>query len=145
MTALTNHVVLDSNVIVSANLKPRSISADALEIAAAHFDIVASRETLAELLDVLKRPKFDRYLSLDNRMEDLRDYINITKKIPVTLIVADCTDPKDNKFLALARQANAVLIVTGDAQDLLSMSPYCGIDIIGVRAFTETYQQYITL
>jgi len=145
MSALTNNIVLDSNVIVSAILKPNSIASNALDIAIENFDIVASRESLDELLDVLKRPKFDKYLSHDDRIEDLRDYINITKKIPVTLEVFDCKDPKDNKFLALAREAKAVLIVSGDRQDLLSMNPYHGIKIIGVREFIETYQQYASL
>jgi len=145
MSALTNNIVLDSNVIVSAILKPNSISSNALDIAIENFNIVASRESLDELLEVLKRPKFDKYLSHDDRIEDLRDYINITKKIPVRLEVFDCKDPKDNKFLALAREANAVLIVSGDRQDLLSMNPYHGIKIIGVREFIETYQQYAAL
>jgi len=142
MSALFNRIVLDSNVIVSAILKPNSISADALDIAIEYFDIVASKESLDELLDVLKRPKFDKYLSYDSRMEDLRDYISITKKIPVTLEVFDCKDPKDNKFLALAREANALLIVSGDKQDILSMNPYFSIHIIGVREFIETYHAY---
>jgi uncharacterized protein len=42
--------------------------------------------------------------------------------------VTDCRDPKDNKFLALALDANAQTIVTGH-QDLLVMHPYSGVAI----------------
>ena len=42
--------------------------------------------------------------------------------------VTDCRDPKDNKFLALAIDAGAKTIVTGD-KDLLVMHPYQGITI----------------
>ena len=143
MTALLNRIVLDSNVIISAILKPRSTASDVLEIAFENFEIVVSKESLDELLEVLKRQKFDKYISLDDRLEDLRDYIHITTKIPVKLEVLDCKDPKDNKFLALALTANASLIVSGDKRDLLSMNPYHGIEIIGVREFIDGYQKYI--
>jgi putative PIN family toxin of toxin-antitoxin system len=143
MSAFANHIVLDSNVIVSAILKPNSIAANAFDIAIENFDVVASRESLDELLIVLKRPKFDKYISHDDRMGDLRDYINITKKIHVTLEVLDCKDPKDNKFLALAVTANAKIIVSGDKRDLISMNPFRGIEIIGIREFIENYRKYL--
>lgn len=142
MTVLLKRIILDSNVIISAILKPRSIASDALETASEHFNIVVSKESLDELLEVLKRPKFDKYLSLADRLEDLRDYINITTKIPVTLEVFDCKDPKDNKFLALALASNARLIVSGDKKDLISMNPYRGIEIIGIRDFIENHKKY---
>jgi putative PIN family toxin of toxin-antitoxin system len=143
MSAFANHIVLDSNVIVSAILKPNSIAANALEIAIENFDVVASRESLDELLTVLKRSKFDKYISHDDRMDDLRDYINITKKIPVVLEVVDCKDPKDNKFLALAVTANARLLVSGDKKDLISMSPFRGVKIISIREFIEFHREYL--
>jgi len=123
-------------------LNPQGVAADALGLALEYFEIVASKESLDELLDLLKRPKFDRYLSRDDRLEDLRDYINLTKKIPVTLEVLDCKDPKDNKFLALALTANAQLIISGDKRDLINMSPDRGIDIIGVRDFIDNHKKY---
>ena len=43
--------------------------------------------------------------------------------IDAQAIVTDCRDPKDNKFLALAIDAGAKTIITGD-KDLLVMNPY---------------------
>ena len=48
--------------------------------------------------------------------------------------VADCVDPKDNQFLALAETAGADLIVAS-APHLTSMHPWRGIAILPPRAF----------
>lgn len=46
-------------------------------------------------------------------------------------------DPDDDKFLACALAAEAELIVSGD-KDLLDVSPYDGITVLGPRAFVDT-------
>ncbi|HEY0202397.1 MAG TPA: putative toxin-antitoxin system toxin component, PIN family [Burkholderiaceae bacterium] len=48
--------------------------------------------------------------------------------------VDDCADPKDNQFLALARDAAAHLIVTGD-DDLLRLHPWQGVRIVPPTVF----------
>ncbi len=145
MSALFNPIVLDSNIVVSAILNPASLAAQAIDIAAEHFEIVVTKETLDELLDVLQRPKFDRYLPLQDRFASLREYIELTEKHTVDLQVTDCKDPRDNKFLALALHTHAALIVTGDKRDLLSMNPYKGIAIVGLREFVDSYQSYLSI
>jgi len=47
------------------------------------------------------RPKFDRYVPLDLRRAFLQGFRQRMVNIAVTEAVADCADPKDNKFLAL--------------------------------------------
>jgi uncharacterized protein len=136
-------VVLDSNLIVSAFLNPQGTASSALQIALAHFDVVSSKETLGELLEVLRRDKFDRYASLQARTERLQCYAEATQKYPVTLVVTDCQDPKDNKFLALALTAEAKLLVSGDKKHLLSMHPFKGVDIVSVRTFLDQYADYV--
>lgn len=102
-----------------------------------------SKETVEELIDVLKREKFDTYLSKAERAERIQAYAHTIVFFDVTLFVNDCKDQKDNKFLALASTAQARLIVSGDKQDLLSMNPYHGIEIIGVRDFIDNYEKYV--
>lgn len=143
MNALRKTIILDSNLVVSAFLNPKGISAQALEIGIEHFELACSKETLAELLDVLKRDKFDKYLSKAERAERLEAYAQSVIFFNVLLAVTDCKDPKDNKFLSLAITAQAKVIVSGDKRDLLSMNPYRGVDIIGLRAFVDTYEHYI--
>jgi uncharacterized protein len=133
-------IVLDSNLIVSAILSPQGVAAKAFEIADDNFELFATQETLDELRDVLSRDKFDRYISKSDRLALLEDYTQAVKVVQVDLRVEDCRDPKDNKFLALAIAMQAIAIVTGDKKDLLSMNPYKGVKIIGLKSFVESYQ-----
>ncbi len=51
--------VVDTNVLVSRLLAPRSTAAKAVDVALAQGRLLGSDETLAELAEVLARPKFD--------------------------------------------------------------------------------------
>jgi uncharacterized protein len=143
MNVLRKILILDSNLVVSAFLNPRGVAAQALDIGLEYFDLACSRETLTELIDVLKRDKFDTYLSKSERAERAETYAQSVMFFDVIISVADCRDPKDNKFLALAITAQARAVVSGDKRDLLSMKAYHGIDIIGLREFVDNYEQYM--
>ena len=49
-------------------------------------------------------------------------------------LVRECRDPKDDKFLELALNGRADLIITGDA-DLLVLNPWRGIEIVTPREY----------
>ena len=117
-------VVLDSNLVVSAFLNPEGMASTALQVAVEHFDVAASSDTLAELADVLKRDKFNRYASKTERIARLEAYAQTVLVFDVQLQVLDCRDPKDTKFLALCTTARAKVLVTGDKKDLLVLHPY---------------------
>lgn len=136
-------IVLDTNLIVSAIILPQGIAAQALNIAFEHFDPVFSKATILELATVLSRPKFDPYTESEVRKLLVKDYAEAAREVAVTREVTDCMDPKDNKFLALALDAGAKLLVSGDKRHLLSMNPYQGIAVIGIREFIDTYQSHI--
>ena len=135
-------IVLGSNLIVSAFLNPHSVAAQALGIGLEHFAVACSKETFAELIDLLARDKFDKYLSKNARSSLLEQYAQSVQFFDTPFTVTDCKDPKDNKFLALALVAKAKVIVSGDKKDLLVMNPYQGIEIIGLRAFVDVYRLY---
>ena len=61
-----------------------------------------SAATLTELDEVLHRPKFDKYLSEEERIEFLAALVQEAELVNVAEKVADCRDPGDNKFLELA-------------------------------------------
>ena len=140
---LRNVVVLDSNLIVSAFLNPEGMASAALQVAVEHFDVAASIDTLAELADVLKRDKFNRYASKTERIARLEAYAQTVLVFDVRLQVLDCTDPKDNKFLALCTTAGAKILVTGDKKDLLVMHPYQNTAVLGLRAFVDGFKDYL--
>jgi uncharacterized protein len=136
-------VVLDSNLVVSAFLNPEGMASTALQVAVEHFDVAASSDTLAELADVLKREKFNRYASKTERIAKLEAYAQTVLVFDVRLQVLDCQDPKDNKFLALCTTASAKALVTGDKKDLLVMHPYKNTAVLGLRAFVDGFRDYL--
>jgi putative PIN family toxin of toxin-antitoxin system len=136
-------VVLDSNLVVSAFLNPEGMASAALQVAVANFDVAASSATLAELADVLKRDKFDRYATKADRITRLEAYAQTVLVFDVQLEVTDCKDPKDNKFLALCSTAGAKVLVTGDKKDLLVMHPYQNTAVLGLRAFVDDFAAYL--
>ena len=141
MSNFRSVVIFDSNLVVSAFLNPQGTAAQALQIGLEHFDLACSKETLAELLDVLKRDKFDKYSSKAERAEKLKTYAQSVRFFDVSIDIADCKDPKDNKFLALAITAQAKVLVSGYKRDLLSMHPYQGIAVVGLREFVDGFQK----
>ena len=136
-------MVLDSNLVVSAFLNPEGMASTALQLAVEHFDVAASRATLAELADVLKRDKFDRYCAKVDRITRLEAYAQTVLVFDVQLEVTDCKDPKDNKFLALCTTAGAKALVTGDKKNLLVMHPYQNTAVLGLRAFVDGFTTYL--
>jgi uncharacterized protein len=136
-------VVLDSNLVVSAFLNPEGMASTALQVAVEHFDVAASSATLAELADVLKRDKFDRYASKTDRITRLEAYAQTVLVFDVQLEATDCKDPKDNKFLALCSAAGAKVLVTSDKKDLLVMHPYQNTAVLGLRTFVDGFKAYL--
>lgn len=128
--------VLDTNVLISAAILPGSSSARALVQAFRHFHLVLSEATWDELRDVIARKKFKRYLSDQARNEFLGLVIRSSRFIESRSLITDCADPMDNKFLALAVDSGASLIVSSDAH-LLVMHPYRGIPIRTPSEFLE--------
>jgi len=122
-------VVCDNNVVVSAMLLPSSVAAKVYARLCVEAEILTSRATLAELIHVVHRSKFERYLSLAQRTEFVELYELASIQVQVTRTVTDCRDPKDNKFLELALSGKADLILTGD-DDLLTLHPWGGIAIL---------------
>ncbi len=130
--------VLDTNTVVSALLLPRSVTRKAFDCAFLNGAVLASQATIDELDDVIRRPKFDRYVQEEERLRFLSSYIEAIQIIDVTVIITDCRDPKDNKFLELAVNGDAAWIVSGD-RDLLDLTPYRGIAILSPSNFLQSY------
>ena len=53
----------------------------------------------------------------------------IVEFVPIIQVVHDCRDPKDDKFLEVALNGRADVIITGDA-DLLALHPWREIAIL---------------
>lgn len=129
-------VVLDASTLVSAALKADSIPERALLRAVSEPNqLLLSREIEAEYLEVLFRPKFDKYVSVERRQRILDIVVVAAERIEFPAAVLECRDPKDDKYLALAAAGRADVIVSSDVHDLLSMHPWRGISILSPSAF----------
>jgi putative PIN family toxin of toxin-antitoxin system len=127
-------VVVDTNVLLSRLLVPGSVPAQAVRRAVDQGQILASEATLEELADVLSRPKFDRYLTVSERQQFLRLFMRIAQWVPILHPVQACRDPRDDKFLALAVNGEAGVIITAD-QDLLVLDPFRDVRILEPAAY----------
>ena len=114
--------VLDTNAIVSALLFTGSAPGRALIKALDTGTILVSAALAQELQDVLNRPRFDRYVTREERDEFLMTFMGEAELVEITERVGVCRDPKDDQILELAVSGNADCIVTGD-DDLLTLNP----------------------
>ena len=126
--------VFDTNVLVSALLLKTSVPRQAFDRARAHGRFMISWPTLAELHEVLSRPRFDKYVYEDERLQFLAAFVRDAVLVEIVEMVTDCRDPKDNKFLEVAVNGHATVLVSGD-DDLLTLHPFRGIPVLTPQAF----------
>jgi putative PIN family toxin of toxin-antitoxin system len=132
-----HRIVIDTGVAVSAVLLPGSVPRRAFDTALARGVVLVSEATVAELDDVLRRAKFNKYVAEDRRLEFLAALVRETEAVEITESVTACRDAKDNKFLELAVCGRASCLLTGD-QDLLALHPFRGVPILTPAQFLES-------
>ena len=130
-------VVVDTSALVSRLLLAGSVPAQAVDKALKQAEVVVSEATMEELADVLSRKKWDRYVSVEDRQEFIRRLLQVVDMVSVLSEIDDCGDAKDNRFLALALDAGAGYIITGDS-DLLVLHPWRGIQTLTPGDFLKT-------
>jgi putative PIN family toxin of toxin-antitoxin system len=128
-------VVLDTNVLVSAALKRNSTPAAAVYAVEQGHALLKSRATERQLFAVIARPYFVPLIGRETRAW-LRKLMAVAEMVRIMERVAACRDRTDDKFLELAINGAADVIVTGDA-DLLDLNPFRGIPIVTPAIFAE--------
>ena len=126
--------VLDTNVLISGNLSSKGNPALALEKAITDGQLLASTATLRELMEKLLSAKFDRYVSREARDALLVRLAPLVEIVEIVQTVQASRDPKDDKFLEVAVNGRADVLVTGDG-DLLELNPFRGIAILTPAAY----------
>jgi uncharacterized protein len=130
--------VLDTNVLISRLLTPRGVAASAVDLAMTMGVLLVSNATLQELTQVLMRPRFDRYISQENRQRFLGFLAGVARRVHITRQFQVCRDSKDDAFLDLAFNGQASALVTGD-QDLLVLGTFHGTAILTPEQFLQAY------
>jgi putative PIN family toxin of toxin-antitoxin system len=129
-------VVFDASTFVSAALKAGSLPEQALLRAVDEPNrLILSQEVEDEYREVIFRPKFDRFVSVERRQRILDIVIVAAERVEPNEAVRECRDPKDDKYLALAASGRADVIVSSDARHLRSMHPWRGIPILSPADF----------
>lgn len=130
------HIVLDTNVLISGALANTSTPARALERAVHSGQLLASKDTLRELIETLRSKTFDPYVSLERRDALLLRLAPLLELVEIVQTLRACRDPGDDKFLDVAVNGSGHVIVTGD-RDLLELDPFRGIRILTPAAYLE--------
>ncbi len=106
-------IVLDTNVVVSGLLKPRSSPARILRLVLqGDVHIIINEHILAEYFEVLRRPKFD--LNLDEVQIVLELIRSKGIKAPALPESFQLPDSSDEPFLEAALAGSADVLITGN-------------------------------
>ena len=124
--------VVDTNVLLSGLLWHGAPHALLEQVRAGRLTLLSSPALLAELAEVLDRPKFrDRInrsgIDPASILAELRQLAEIVDPPPLPAPVS--RDPDDDAVLALATAAQADLIISGDS-DLTSLAAHAHIRIV---------------
>lgn len=128
-------VVVDTNVFVSAALKDKSLPALAVHLIEQRGTLLKSIATEQQLFAVLARPYLASLIA-PVTYDWLKKILAAAETVTITERTAACRDPTDDKFLELAVNGQADLIVSGDA-DLLALNPFRGIPIVPPATFVQ--------
>jgi len=126
-------LVVDTNIFVSAALKEASWPANTLRWIGKYGGLIKSEITEQEVIAVLQRPRLAPKIA-PSFLDQLRRVLAAAELVTITERVAACRDPDDDKFLELAINGHADVIVSGD-DDLLVLDTFRGIPIITAAAF----------
>ena len=128
-------VVVDTNVFVSAILKADSLPFRVVRWLLEHGGLLKSAATEKQLLDVLARPHIAAVATVSFR-ENIAVLLAAAESVEIVERIAACRDPTDDKFLELAVNGRADVIVSGDG-DLLALHPFRAIPILTPAQFVS--------
>jgi putative PIN family toxin of toxin-antitoxin system len=131
-------IVLDTNVIFSALAFDKMVEEVFQSVIDNKDKFLAYRslETQGELEEKLKSKKFLKYRNFSvEQVSEVLDYYYENSVLATSLFnVSKSRDPKDNKFLELAKTVGADYLITGD-KDLLVLKEFEGCKILKPSEF----------
>ena len=131
-------VVLDTNILIGA-LITKGTPPDRLHRTwlRGEIELVTSTAQIAELADVLSRPRLQKFLDAD-------EVAAIVENIGARALILEepqavnlSPDPKDNPILAAAIAGKADLVVSGDKKHMLALGKVDGIPVTTAREAVE--------
>jgi putative PIN family toxin of toxin-antitoxin system len=128
-------VVLDTNVVVSALLKPQGLEDQVLRLTlSGHVALFLSAEVLAEYALVLPRPKLKlKAAEIEQTLSALKRTGTIV--LPRRILQAAKHDELDNRLLECAEADEADFLITGNARHFPSQ--WNKTRVVNAREFLE--------
>lgn len=126
-------VIIDSNVWISFLIGKQLATLTDL-LSSNRIIIILPSLQFDELVEVLQRPKFNKYFNQKqieeffSLLEEKAEWIDVVEEINL------CRDPKDNYLLSAAVQSKADFLVSGD-EDLLILEQLYQTQIISFKHF----------
>ena len=124
-------VVLDTNILISALIRPKSVARQIYEGArSGRIALVTCDAQLDEFRQGTRYPKVQRYIRLAeagamlNQLRELAVYIEVKDKVDVS------PDPADNFLFAMAQASQVDYLVTGDKEDVLALGRHGKTQIV---------------
>ena len=131
-------VVLDTNILISALIRPKSEARQMYEAAkSGRIALVTCDAQFEEFRRVTRYPKVQRYISpaeagtMLNEIRELALYFVVNEKLDVS------PDPADNYLFALAQSSEANYLVTGDKDDVLAIGKHGKTKIVSLKKLME--------
>ncbi len=130
-------IVADTNWWVSLLIKSYNNRFAAVILSTA-LQFVTSRELTEEIAATLQKERLQKLLNTELVRQFWQQFSNLVTNITVTSVVSVCRDPNDNFLLALAKDAEADFLITGD-KDLLALEKFEKTIICTLSTFIEEY------
>lgn len=129
-------VGFDTVIFVRGLINPHSFAGKLMFEYADRYQLILSEPIVIEILEVLQRPGLTRkYKALRQIMpQEILKLIERAELVDLSSVRAVSRDPKDDKFLATAKEGGASYIVSAD-KDLLNWKSYEGIQIVEIQTF----------
>lgn len=129
-------IVVDTNLVISAALIPQSLPDKLIKSwLQDFFDLITSKEQLAEIKDAAKKEKLKSYPLFLNRIAELLQNLEFAAELVKPVSEADLVirsrDTKDNYILATSLGGKADYLVTGD-EDLLVLNSDPSLEILKI-------------
>ena len=126
-------LVVDTNVFVSAAHKESSWPGNTVRWIGRYGGLLKTAATEQEVLEVLQRPRIAPKIA-PFFLANVRRMFAATELVTIAEKVTGYRDPDDDKFLELAVNGGADVMVSGDV-DLLVLDTFRGIPVITPAAF----------
>ena len=131
----SKRIILDTNLWISFLISKNLTEIDNL-VQTKDTTLIFSNESLEEFIEVVNRPRFEKYFSKKDIEKLLDIFDQFAELIKVKSEIDICRDPKDNFLLNLAIDGKVDYLVAGD-KDLLILEKIKKTKIITFRNLVE--------